>query len=479
METQTVHQMAHNHHNLSLQLLQLQNPHKTHSTKITDVPAEVFAPIMAWVPPKQVWKLRELSKVFRALIETEAFARLNIGNFVPAPNLSVSTSTNPAEWDRLYLKSPLSYQPRIKLQSELSEIHTEIKSIKSSLRSSDSYIDTLQLSLTSMEAHMVHQMSQDHCILSLQLVQRQTPHKRHSTKITDVSAEVVGQMLARIPPKEVWRLRELSRAFLALIETDAFAHLNVGHFVLKPDLAVTEFYGPSKFECIYLKSPPSYQRAFGQIRWKHLTRMRWFAQTYLLGEIPTPIAILDCKNLKVLAIESCGVVGPIPVEMGSALSGLHILTFRDNDLTGSIPPSIGLLKCLKKLYLSSNQLSGEIPPELGALASLEKLDLSENQDLSGPLPPQLGLLKNLKHLFLSGTNVSGSIPFEWGDLCNLQVLNLAVNRGLSGTIPPSLGNLSLLQCLSLESCSFSGSIPPELGRLANLEEIFLCDNKLS
>ena len=86
-----------------------------------------------------------------------------------------------------------------------------------------------------------------------------------------------------------------------------------------------------------------------------------------------------------------------------------------------------------ELDLDGNQLSGEIPPELGNLANLERLFLDGNQ-LSGEIPPELGNLANLERLFLSGNQLSGEIPPELGNPANLERLGLGENE-LSGEFP--------------------------------------------
>ena len=58
-------------------------------------------------------------------------------------------------------------------------------------------------------------------------------------------------------------------------------------------------------------------------------------------------------------------------------------------MTGEIPPELGGLSNLTRLWLDNNQLTGEIPPELGGLSNLTLLSLSSNQ-LTGEIPPELG-----------------------------------------------------------------------------------------
>ena len=89
------------------------------------------------------------------------------------------------------------------------------------------------------------------------------------------------------------------------------------------------------------------------------------------------------------------------------------------------------------LDLYSNQLSGSIPSSLGNLSNLEYLDLTENQ-LSGSIPSSLGNLSNLEFLHISANQLSGSIPSSLGNLSNLEFLHLTFNQ-LSGSIPEQPG----------------------------------------
>lgn len=63
---------------------------------------------------------------------------------------------------------------------------------------------------------------------------------------------------------------------------------------------------------------------------------------------------------------------------------LTAIDFSGNKLQeGEIPESIGLLKDLIVLNLSSNGFNGNIPSSLGNLTQLESLD----NELSGQIPP--------------------------------------------------------------------------------------------
>jgi len=124
------------------------------------------------------------------------------------------------------------------------------------------------------------------------------------------------------------------------------------------------------------------------------------------------------------------------------------LVLDGNGQTGTIPSEIGDLPILTVLGLTgtyecnkggcwwSSQLSGSIPPEIGNLVNLKRLYLYDNQFTS--LPPEIGNLVNLSELYLNGNQLT-SLPPEIGNLENLWDLNLSGNQLAS--IPPEIGSL--------------------------------------
>ena len=121
-----------------------------------------------------------------------------------------------------------------------------------------------------------------------------------------------------------------------------------------------------------------------------------------------------------------------------------VLDLSDNRLAGGIPPELGGLASLERLYLSRNSLTGEVPSELGQLESLEWLDLRDNQ-LTGGIPPELGGLASLQIVNLDDNQLMGEIPSELGQLESLRSLFLSNNPDLSGALPLALASLSALE----------------------------------
>ena len=106
-----------------------------------------------------------------------------------------------------------------------------------------------------------------------------------------------------------------------------------------------------------------------------------------------------------------GLKGEVPPELGR-LANLQKLYLGVNDLSGTIPSELADLSKLEVLELNSNELTGEIPPELANLTNLAKLDLGYNE-LTGSFPPELVKLQNLTELKIGGTQLSGCLPEEW------------------------------------------------------------------
>ena len=128
-------------------------------------------------------------------------------------------------------------------------------------------------------------------------------------------------------------------------------------------------------------------------------------------------------------------VGSIPPELALLSNNVQFITIVENPgLTGSIPPVL-FKTCtkLQRLYLNDNDLTGTIPTTIGSLTNLVEFDISGNGKLIGSnyLPSEIGKLSILKILKLSNNNVdenvheaqatSSTIPTEIGQLTSLTI----------------------------------------------------------
>eukprot|EP00007_Cunea_sp_BSH-02190019_P002761 CAMPEP_0174246184 /NCGR_PEP_ID=MMETSP0417-20130205/41945_1 /TAXON_ID=242541 /ORGANISM="Mayorella sp, Strain BSH-02190019" /LENGTH=409 /DNA_ID=CAMNT_0015326037 /DNA_START=47 /DNA_END=1278 /DNA_ORIENTATION=- len=203
----------------------------------------------------------------------------------------------------------------------------------------------------------------------------------------------------------------------------------------------------------------------------------------LSGSIPDSIG--NMQSLQFLDLHNNQLSGSIPDSIiPDSIGNMQSLTYLylyNNQLSGSIPYSIGNLQTLQNLYLNNNQLSGSIPDSIGKMQSLQLLSVSNNQ-LSGSIPDSIGNLQSLGTLYLYNNQLSGSIPDSIGNLQssigNLQSLLFLYLSGnqLSGSIPDSIGNLQSLQNLYLQNNTLTGLVPSWICKLQNYD---LEDNQFS
>lgn len=150
----------------------------------------------------------------------------------------------------------------------------------------------------------------------------------------------------------------------------------------------------------------------------------------------------------------------------------------NNNLNGTIPPSLANLTNLYFLNLGFNNLFDTIPFSLCNLINLQYFFLNVNNNISGVIPPNIGNLTNLIRIDLSFNQLSGTIPSSFSNCLSLQNLYLE-NNMLTGTIPESLGNLTNLQNVFLDDNQLSGSIPASLSNLTYLPRLWLYDNQFT
>ena len=98
-----------------------------------------------------------------------------------------------------------------------------------------------------------------------------------------------------------------------------------------------------------------------------------------------------------------------------------------NNLTGTLPESIGNLTHLTTISLHINGIGGNIPPSIGRLTNLTELDLGENS-FTGTIPDSLINLTKMIQLDLSSNALTGGIPSWIGNFTNLQNLWLQIGR---------------------------------------------------
>ena len=156
---------------------------------------------------------------------------------------------------------------------------------------------------------------------------------------------------------------------------------------------------------------------------------------------------------------------------------MEFLILSLNELSGTIPSSIGSMPLLKELLLDRcPMLTGTIPDTFGNLQSLEFVSLWGNS-LSGTLPQGLTGLPSLEVLQIQGNALTGTIP-PFRSRGPMKRLKIGYNM-FEGSIPDSIYELSSLEILDLDEGFLTGTISPKISNLVNKLEMFLiCCNEI-
>ncbi|CAJ1964233.1 unnamed protein product [Cylindrotheca closterium] len=198
-----------------------------------------------------------------------------------------------------------------------------------------------------------------------------------------------------------------------------------------------------------------------------------FRRNQLNGTIPQEL--FASSTLKSIDLYDNSFFGEIPsFDNDIPLETLHV---GKNSLSGRIYESIGNAKSLKRLDLSHNTLNGEIPMVLFDLA-LEELDINSNL-LTGTIHTELGTVTTLTELNIGGNPFTGSLPLEIGSLTNLQEFVVKDAPNIDGRIPASFG-LALRNLIKvvISGTSINGNVPETFGSIRGLEHMEFSKNRL-
>jgi hypothetical protein len=81
-------------------------------------------------------------------------------------------------------------------------------------------------------------------------------------------------------------------------------------------------------------------------------------------------------------------------------------------LNGPLPVDLGLLTHLESFYVANNELSGSLPATIGRWSLLRKFDVSLNPTLTGTIPDAIANWSVIENISTWGTGLTGSIPEE-------------------------------------------------------------------
>ena len=148
---------------------------------------------------------------------------------------------------------------------------------------------------------------------------------------------------------------------------------------------------------------------------------------------------MSAGRFKYLYLNNNNLSGTIPSTLGK-LSALTQLYLSNNNLSGEIPAELGNLSKLRRLYLNNNNLSGPLPPELGNMSALQRLHLYNNALLEGPLPTSFVTLSDLQELLVQNTQVSVPEDMAVQDWLAYRITFTTGTQERSGTITLAAAN---------------------------------------
>jgi LRR receptor-like serine/threonine-protein kinase FLS2 len=187
------------------------------------------------------------------------------------------------------------------------------------------------------------------------------------------------------------------------------------------------------------------------------------------GTIPTALETLT--DLSLIDMEENLLTGSPFLDI-SSLRELSSYRVSSNVLSGTISNDFnpGASSSLHELWFARNKVIGSIPESLFSQNTEIQSFIAYGNNLSGSLPSTIGLLRNLVKLQLHENALTSTIPNELFSDTALEELRLDRNM-LEGTVPTLLGDLVNLVDLRIGENLFTGTLPAEIARLSNLGKL--------
>jgi Leucine-rich repeat (LRR) protein len=161
---------------------------------------------------------------------------------------------------------------------------------------------------------------------------------------------------------------------------------------------------------------------------------------------------------------------------GIECSGNCIVTISlpDNNLTSSLPSSIGNLGFLKEINLEGNNLTGTIPASFSELETLEIIRLGSNRFIGNI--PDLSKMRNLVTIDFHTNAFTGNLPsWPFHSFLKPNWINFADNA-ITGCLPASLQSSNMSK-VNIKNNYFQCSLPGWNNIIGQVKECS-CDSDL-
>ncbi|KAK7349820.1 hypothetical protein VNO77_07539 [Canavalia gladiata] len=185
-----------------------------------------------------------------------------------------------------------------------------------------------------------------------------------------------------------------------------------------------------------------------------------------------PEAFANLKNLTALRLSHCELIGMFPRKIFQ-MPTLSFIDISYNPNLRGFFPEFPINGSLQKLSVSSTNFSGQLPNSIGNLKNLSYLDLSSS-NFSGSIL-SLGMCKNLVDIDLGNNSFSGMIPSSIFMLPSLEIIRLSNNK-FYGQLSDFINASSTIELIDLSGNHLEGPIPISLLQLTNLTDLILSFN---